>query len=357
LTFSKREFSRLRTLDFKSREISTDCMGFIYLLMQQQDVLPSSVTQKSKVADLFDYALGQSFKRNIGDLRPYDLLMWKKEAPGLNGDTGHVLLLMGQPVQTAPLTYKVLIAEVSKFASGPCKREITLLTDERGDLLSVHWHPKKTKVQPPYLIALKVFKRFECQRCHFPARDCLCQGLPSPLWDNPPFRVLQDSREKKVALRSTRILELCFNASLYEVPEEINPQDYLIVFPEREAKLVDHRDTFEELRGRKLLFLDGSWKQVKALLHHNPSLKEIPSIKFSRPKVAQYRIRKAPSSGHLSTLESFSFLWRKIYPENYCRAQRLELLFEEMIDRQISHMGSETYANNYSHYPGFKPVG
>jgi DTW domain-containing protein YfiP len=354
LKLSKREFSRLRLLDFEAETISTDCMGLIYLLMSHQKVLPPEISQASKVKDLFDLALKAQYEQSVLEVQKHDLLMWKKDNPPQSGDTGHVLLAMDKPQKISPTLFKLKILEVSRFSNGPVQREVTLQVTEQGRITGIQWHPDSKKIKQTKIIIYKAFKRKKCQGCLRASATCLCQYLPKDKWERPPFQIIQDQRERKVSLRSTQILDLCFDSpnELYTGPTKVEPESVL-VFPDQEAQSLENQEDFSSLQGKKLIFLDGSWKQVKAIMLSNPSLRGLKKIKFERNCPPLYKIRKAPSEQHYSTLESFSYLWSGIYPAEASKANQLNEIFSFMIEKQIELMGRKVYEENYSHYPGY----
>ncbi len=361
LNVRKREFSRLRHLDLVKSEISTDCMGLVYLLMQQQRVIPPSIKLKSRVVDFFNYAIRNQFKTNINQIRKYDLLLWKKESPPTSGDSGHILIVMSAPQEQDSGLYSIKILENSHFSDGPILREVLLNTLGDGSIQGIQWHPKSNKVKRARIIGFKIFKRAVCKRCLFSEITCLCPELPLEKWDPPPFKIIQDTREQKVALRSSRILDLCFKQSndLYlnncsERNQFPLSKNSVLVYPHSSSKMLSTQEDFTALKGKQLILLDGSWKQVRAILLGNPNLAKLESIQFKQENSPLYKIRKAPSAQSFSTLESFSFLWKNTYPENRSRALQLETAFKRMIANQIKQMGNETYLKNYSHYPGFE---
>lgn len=55
---------------------------------------------------------------------------------------------------------------------------------------------------------------------------------------------------------------------------------------------------------RRLVVLDGTWRQSRSLLHLNPSLQPLPRVTLGSLPPAQYRIRKAHQPDQRSTLEA-----------------------------------------------------
>jgi DTW domain-containing protein YfiP len=62
------------------------------------------------------------------------------------------------------------------------------------------------------LHAIRTQRRLMCERCHRPARVCVCDSLPaSPLQPEVPILVLQHRREAQRKLASAPILKLCID--------------------------------------------------------------------------------------------------------------------------------------------------
>lgn len=95
-----------------------------------------------------------------------------------------------------------------------------------------------------------------------------------------------------------------------------------------------------------LIVIDATWRKAKKIWSLCPRLQKIPAFKLPSGMLSNYRIRKQPEAGYLSTLESIVAGLRLIEcrPQAY---QPLLDLFAEMIDFQINKMGVERYTSNY----------
>lgn len=96
-----------------------------------------------------------------------------------------------------------------------------------------------------------------------------------------------------------------------------------------------------------LIVIDGTWRKARKIWEINPQLHGLPTIRLNNENKSEYRIRKAPRDGYLSTVECIVVSLRELEgrPQGY---QPLLELFSEMIDFQIEKMGKRVYLENYS---------
>ena len=95
-----------------------------------------------------------------------------------------------------------------------------------------------------------------------------------------------------------------------------------------------------------MVVIDGTWDEAQKIVYRNPILHDIPRISFNRPFTSTYRIRRPPKVGYLSTVESVGYLLtlnavRSGKAHMIPAYQGLFRLFDEMISRQLAHMGRE----------------
>ncbi len=97
---------------------------------------------------------------------------------------------------------------------------------------------------------------------------------------------------------------------------------------------------------KRLIVIDATWPKARKIWQLNPQLHPLPCYRCEPGMDSNYRIRKAPSEGQLSTLESI--VWTlSVLEGDAQRYQPLLDLFAQMIDFQIKNMGEETYKRNY----------
>ena len=197
--------------------------------------------------------------------------------------------------------------------------------------------------------------RLYCNTCEKPLKTCLCSFIKK-INNLNDVLIFQHVSEKKHALGTAKILDLSLkNCSLHtgeDFEEHFlndvlfldNKKNYLL-FPTDEAVSIDSL-TLEERSKMRLIAVDGTWRKSKLLLHKNPILKNLPSVKLNPGKTSRYTIRKQPFSEALSTLEAvyetLSFLendGEKFLP--------LIEAFDKMIENQIQKIPKEIFQKNY----------
>lgn len=140
--------------------------------------------------------------------------------------------------------------------------------------------------------------RAVCPRCERPATVCLCASLPPAVATRTELLVLQHPAEAGHAknttvflteglTRATRLRGEVFAPSLFEGAWLLYPggADPPAVPP------------------RRLVLLDGSWRQSRRLLAANPALAVLPRLSLPT-QPSRYAIRRAQRPGQLSTLEA-----------------------------------------------------
>jgi DTW domain-containing protein YfiP len=144
-----------------------------------------------------------------------------------------------------------------------------------------------------------VSPRPRCAGCGLPLRNCLCaqvRAVASPL----PLTVLQHPEEAQHAKGTARLLQRCLGeACRLHVGTQFAPEDGWLLYPEAEAAAPPPG------RPPRLLLLDGSWRQSRALLRANPWLLRLPRYALQAPPPSRYGLlRKAHRPQQLSTLEA-----------------------------------------------------
>lgn len=121
----------------------------------------------------------------------------------------------------------------------------------------------------------------------------------------------------------------------------MNPYETYMLYPGAQA--ADCEEV--ELSDRHLVIvIDGTWDEAQKIVYRNPILHNIRRISFNRAFTSTYRIRKPPKVGYLSTVESVAHLLtlnavRSGKAHMIPTYQGLFTLFDEMISRQLAHMG------------------
>ena len=102
----------------------------------------------------------------------------------------------------------------------------------------------------------------------------------------------------------------------------------------------------DAVRQYVFIFIDASWRKARRIWHLSTNLHPLITIRLDQLEKSNYRIRKEPGPGLVSTLEAIVTLLSCLesQPDKY---QPLLQVFNEMIDHQIQSMGDTVYQKNY----------
>lgn len=162
--------------------------------------------------------------------------------------------------------------------------------------------------------------RERCSGCGYALTVCLCawtqpQSLPVPVV------ILQHALERRSAKSTVPLLQLALPqievigaddaTAVAQLKTRVlnEPGAWVLVYPTDdsyniETEVANHRTVWPTA----WLFLDGTWKKTRRLLHEHPWLADMPSYRFSQAPLSGYRIRKVPNATACSTLESVAWV-------------------------------------------------
>ena len=125
-----------------------------------------------------------------------------------------------------------------------------------------------------------------------------------------------------------------------EIETAIAGRQGYMLFPSSTAQ--DCREATLDLNS-VVIVIDGTWSEANKIIASNPFLKTLPCLTFSESLESNYRIRKQPRAGCLSTLESVAHLMRLTHSDTrpYPNASPHEALldgFSKMVDQQLEHI-------------------
>jgi len=193
-----------------------------------------------------------------------------------------------------------------------------------------------------------------CYTCHRAKVACLC-GRIEKQSNQIKIIVLQHPDEVKNSKGSVIIAELGLkqyeswagedfreNKALNELIRNY-ADEILVLYPAKQAV---------ELKGKMgkkakyLIIIDATWRKARRIWETNQQLHKLKCVKLETDILSNYRIRKVPQQGYLSTVESIVEGLRvlEVKPDGY---QPLLDLFYEMVDYQIAKMGKEVFIKNY----------
>jgi DTW domain-containing protein YfiP len=142
--------------------------------------------------------------------------------------------------------------------------------------------------------------RAVCPRCERPASTCLCATLPAPLAHRTELLILQHPAEAGHAKNTTAFLTLGLS-SVQLLRGEVF--DATLAGPGTALLYPGEAQAGPAAEVRRLILLDGSWRQSRRLLAANPWLAALPRLALPE-QPSRYALRRAHRPGQLSTLEA-----------------------------------------------------
>ena len=142
--------------------------------------------------------------------------------------------------------------------------------------------------------------RAVCPRCERPASTCLCATLPAALAHRTELLILQHPAEAGHAKNTAALLTLGLQSARLVRGEVF---DAALAGPGSALLYPGASEAGPATEVRRLILLDGSWRQSRRLLAANPWLAALPRLGL--PELpSRYAIRRAHRPGQLSTLEA-----------------------------------------------------
>ena len=190
-----------------------------------------------------------------------------------------------------------------------------------------------------------------CALCLRPPKVCYCHTIKE-ISNHWPVYILQHPKESSHAIGTARIAQLTLQhcqTVVSDAPE--NDKDFLEQITLQQPYLVypgEHSQAVAELDKeaiRPLLFLDGSWRKTRRMLHESALLASLPRVSMPMP-VSRYKIRKEPVPEAVSTVEAIAEVLSALEQDSN-KYQPLLHTMDWMIAQQIEQMGQLTYQKNY----------
>ncbi len=193
--------------------------------------------------------------------------------------------------------------------------------------------------------------RQHCMQCKRPLTHCLCLLIPS-LPSRTRVLVVQHPDETTHALNTARLVALGLQNVQLLIAETIeNIEQYIehegyqacVLFPAEEAQVL--RAYQDDQQPLLLIVPDGTWRKARKILHCNPRLAALPRVTLPAGSSSRYRLRKAPNTQALATVEAVSYALDVLEPD----ADFSPLLkpFDALIEGQIQAMGEAVYRRNH----------
>jgi len=193
--------------------------------------------------------------------------------------------------------------------------------------------------------------RATCYTCYRPRAHCVC-GFLQPFEAHTNLLLLQHPNEwRKYYSTAKLVKDSIINAELWRgvtfSPENlqlaIDSHETFLLYPGSDA--IDCEEVALTPRSR-IMVIDGTWDEAQKIVYRNPMLHAVRRISFRKPLTSTYRIRRPPKGGYLSTVESIAHLLTLNAVVSGCAHkiptyQGLFEVFNEMVNRQLKHMGRE----------------
>ncbi len=180
-----------------------------------------------------------------------------------------------------------------------------------------------------------------CARCWIRHEFCLCAALPT-VQTKTHLVLVRHERESWKSTGTARVASLALpNLSLVDYGEDFRPaQDALSGASIEGAWLLFPTDPegprYPQPTGpvRKLIILDGTWRQTRRMLRRLPSLETLPRLSLPPKEEPPLRLRESPSAEGRSTLEAVADALRVLEgPEVADPLDRLHALMVERVFR------------------------
>lgn len=199
-------------------------------------------------------------------------------------------------------------------------------------------------------------KRAMCAQCLRAASACICACV-EVVTHRTEVLILQHPQEARHIKSSGRLLHLCLPQSHIEVGIAFDDaalesclsggaKRSVLLYPEAEAHDVLHEAKLEITSSTsswhdlpasaiRLVVIDASWRQSRAMLAANPSLRQLPRLSLQEVPASQYLIRQAHKADQLSSLEACAYALQRL-DGNFTGTAQLLNAFERFNQMQIA---------------------
>lgn len=205
-----------------------------------------------------------------------------------------------------------------------------------------------------------------CLQCGKANNACICNWI-KPIDSQTQLVILQHPSETKRPMGTAKILHLSLQGCECLVGENFSSnirlnqllldEEYvsIVLYPSQESCLLSE-ETLNVINPSdkkiRLIIIDGTWKKAYKIWQLSTNLHGLAQIALPKDLVGNYRIRKAPTEQHLSTVEAGFHALSLIDPEN--DFSPLMHTFTQMVDYQITQMPEGVFESNYVRYSNNK---
>lgn len=179
-----------------------------------------------------------------------------------------------------------------------------------------------------------------CQRCWIREEYCLCDAL-TPIRHETEVVVVRHEREAhkstgtariaSLALTKARVVDFGDDATLADSALAGLTEGACVLFPSEDAVL-----TAPPMK--RLIVLDGTWRQTRKMVKKLPSLHAVPKWKLAAKVASPLRLRSSPEEAFArSTLEAIADALGEL--EGDAVAEKLRALHALMVERVFRARG------------------
>jgi len=309
-------------------------------------------------------------------------MAWRKDHVPKSGDSGHVLLVSGEPERAQENVYRLEVMDATRVQDGLARREICLHTNASGRVIGVQLHLTDTKVKRTPVYHAPLLNKRYCFGCGVPKKLCLCHQVEVNRLE-PSIIILRHPDERKKTLSTVSLIKQRYPEVLVREGEIFSPirnKNMVLLFPDTDTEVNSLKRLGPEYNGpgyngpeyngpeyngpgytgpgnaagrldgeaeqQTFVLLDATWRKAKRMLHENAWLAALPRMGIEPSAISDYLLRKVPSATALSTVEAFAIIQNDT---------ALQALFRGFINQQIELMGRDKYENNYRDHINYTP--
>ena len=187
--------------------------------------------------------------------------------------------------------------------------------------------------------------RETCYQCLRPRIECYC-GKVEAFSTDPQFVFLTHPKEYRKGINTGKMARrFLSNSHLFVGVDFTNHQILNSLLSERDAYILFPGENSIPLEGKSsmdfknsiLIILDGTWSTAKSIFKASENLHKLPYLSFRDSKSSNYKIRKQPGDGCLSTVETVAHVLEILESGEPKNRQSLLEVFHEMVERQIKY--------------------
>ncbi len=168
-----------------------------------------------------------------------------------------------------------------------------------------------------------------CDRCWQRREVCLCHAIPR-VETRTEILIIRHLFEAHRSSNTARIAHLALpNSRIIDYGGGYDFDGALLAEPGTWLLHPDPGGSVPEGPPRRLVLLDGSWRQARKMLLRIEGVRALPRLKLSAPSVPVARLRQPPRADGLSTIEAVAAALALM--EGEAAATPLKVLFGKMV--------------------------